>query len=133
MLPLPIFYSRFLNCISKGASLTGNEGLGLGGRDSELQLKDWGLLRELLGRPSQLLRPGTKTLEMWQMVPLCPVKALICCVCLCTIYSYPLLWGAGLPEGLPAPMSNICTWFCDLGCGAKSFQSRHNIRAATLP
>ena len=93
--------------------------------------KKGGLMRKLLERSSQGTDAGNEGPGNGANGPSVPVKALPC-VLMGTVYSYHLLWVAGLPEGLPAPKSNICTWIYDLGCGVRSCQPRHDIRAATV-
>lgn len=90
------------------------------------------LMRKVLERSSQGFDDGNKGPGNGANDPFVPVKAQPC-VHAGTVYSYHLLWVAGLSEGLPAPKSNICTWICDLGCGVKSCQPTHDVRAATVP
>lgn len=90
------------------------------------------LMRKLLERSSQGFDKGNKGPGNGANGPFVPVKAQPC-VHSGPVYSYHLLWVAGLSEGLPAPKSNICTWICDLGCGVKSCQPTHDVRAATVP
>lgn len=128
-------YSRNLNftSMSKGARLIGSKDLGWGG-GTEASAKRRGLTEKASGKIQSVFWHWEQRPWKWGKRSLCPCQGpdLRCSHGPHLFLSPYSGWLASLKACLP-PSQISAPGFVTLGVGVKSFQPRHNIRAATVP